>query len=445
MKFPIDEILSRLGLESLTDMQQQMYQVGRQRGGVVLLSPTGSGKTLAFLLPLLERLDENADSLQAVVVVPTRELALQHEDVLKRMKTPLRHLCLYGGRPTMEEHRSLRRVNPHLVVATPGRLCDHLAKQNLQPDGVRVLVFDEFDKCLELGFRTQMEHIVGDVRAGSVWLLSATRAEVIPSFMLRATAGSPITLDFLQETAPQTDGRIRTFRVSSPQPDKLETAGRLLACLKGEPAIVFVAHRESVERVGQYLREKGFEAALYHGGMEQMWRERALYRFRCGAANVLVSTDLAARGLDIPEVRAVVHYHLPLRKEDYTHRNGRTARWQADGNAYLLTGPTETLPEFAGNAEDYVWPEGAETQMPTPARYGVLYIGRGKQDKLSKADVLGFLCKKGGLKAAQIGRIDVGPHYAYAAVLRSQLKQLLRRIAGEKIKGMKTLVEEMRK
>lgn len=445
MKIQIDEILSRLGLESLTDMQQEMYRAGKQRGGVVLLSPTGSGKTLAFLLPLLERLDENADTLQAVVVVPTRELAQQHEDVLKRMKTPLRHLCLYGGRPTMQEYRVLRQLRPQLVVATPGRLCDHLDKQNIQPAGVRVLVLDEFDKCLELGFRNEIEQIAGAVSTHSVWLLSATRTDDIPAFMLRATAGSHLTLDFLQEAAPQTDGRIHSFRVSSPQPDKLETAGRLLASLKGEPAIVFVAHRESVERVGHYLRERGFDVVAYHGGMEQMWRERALYRFRCGAANVLVSTDLAARGLDIPEVRAVVHYHLPLREEDYTHRNGRTARWQAEGNAYLLTGPAETLPEFAADATPYVWPEGAETAVPVPARYGVMYIGRGKQDKLSKADVLGFLCKKGGLKAAQIGRIDVGPHYAYAAVLRSQLRQLLRRIAGEKIKGMRTLVEEMRK
>ena len=171
--------------------------------------------------------------------------------------------------------------------------------------------------------------------------------------------------------------------------------------------------------------------------------KRQLYKFRSGSANVLVSTDLAARGLDIPEVRAVIHYHLPLKAEDFTHRNGRTARWDAEGCIYLIVGPTEQLPDFADEAETMELTAGRI--VVRKPRYVSVYIGRGKRDKLSKSDVLGFLCKKGGAKASEIGRIDVGPHHAYAALLRSRAKEVLGRVANEKIKGMKTLIEEMRK
>ena len=234
--------------------------------------------------------------------------------------------------------------------------------------------------------------------------------------------------------------------VRSEKKDKLESLARLLTLIKGEPTIVFVSYRESVERVGKWLREQGFTVEMYHGGMEQEWRERALYKFRSGAANVLVSTDLAARGLDIPEVRAIVHYHLPMKEEDYTHRNGRTARWDAEGVVYWLLGPTEQLPAFV-NAEQIEEESIANVMQicPVQPRYATIYIGRGKRDKLSKGDVLGFLCKKGGLRADEIGRIDIGSHYAYVSVLRKQLRTVLRQVSGEKIKGMKTLIEEMRR
>lgn len=444
MNIDVRNIVQGMGYDSLTAMQSAMCRAGQSAGGVVLLSPTGSGKTLAFLLPLASRIDETSDRLQAVVIVPTRELAQQSEAVLRQMKLPVRSLCLYGGRPTMEEHRTLRAVCPQVVFATPGRLCDHLDKGNLDVRSVDVLVMDEFDKCLELGFEQQMGYAVGHLKqAACLWLISATKAAAIPEFMHHTAAVRCATLDYLEQAEAGTEGRLQTFAVASPQKDKLATLEQLLLHLQGRAAIVFVAHRESVERVAQYLKGKRFAVQAYHGGMEQEDRERGLYKFRCGAANVLVSTDLAARGLDIPEVRAVIHYHLPLKAEEYTHRNGRTARWQAEGAVYLITGPEEALPDFAADAEP-LQPAVGLHQTPVPAAYAPIYIGRGKRDKLSKADVLGFLCKKGGLQAAHIGRIDVGPHYAYAAVKRTQLKQLLSRIAGEKIKGMKTRIEEMR-
>lgn len=435
-------ILSTLGFESLTPMQLAMGDAAEKDGGVVLLSPTGTGKTLAFLLPLLDRIDTRLDTLQAVVIAPTRELAAQSERMLKQMKTATRSLALYGGRPAMQEHRVIHETKPHIVFATPGRLVDHLDKGNLTPHGVRTLVIDEFDKCMELGFQEEMEQAVAHFKfLRSCWLMSATDAESIPAFMGKATRGS-VRLSFLEKAA-ELASRIATRQVVSPQKDKLETLGHLLTYLKGQPAIVFVAHRESAERVESWLREKGFFSVMYHGGMEQEMRERALYKFRNGSANILVSTDLAARGLDIPEVQAIIHYHLPLKEEEFTHRNGRTARWDAEGTTYLITGPEESLPPFAASAAPLAL--AGTPPCPTPPRYTTIYIGRGKSDKVSRADVLGFLCKKGGLRASDIGRIDVGARASYVAVLRQQVKNALRNVANEKIKGMKTIIEESKR
>ena len=445
MQYSVSETLHRLGFEALTPMQKALAEAaGRGQGGVVLLSPTGSGKTLAYLLPLLSLLNEHSDALQAVVTVPTRELAKQSEEVLRSLKLPIRAMALYGGRPTMDEHRSLKGLKPQVVFATPGRLEDHLSKGNLRAEGVAAWVIDEFDKCLELGFQEVMDQLAGRFgRVPRVWLLSATEGEGIPVFMARLTGKRCRTLNFLEGSAEAAAQRTAFYEVKSPEKDKLTTLGRLLTELGSCPAIVFVAHRESAERVANYLRENRFAAEVYHGGMEQQRRERALFLFRQGSATVLVSTDLAARGLDIPEVGAIVHYHLPLTAEDFTHRNGRTARWEATGRAFLITSPVETLPEFAAQVEPLPHPL-PEHIAPTPAPFATLYIGRGKAEKLSKADILGFLCKKGGLNASQIGRIDVAPHCAFAAVRSSLVKQLLTRIAGEKIKGMKTIVKPVK-
>lgn len=448
MKYNLPALLERLHISSLTPMQQSMLDEGRGKGCVSLLSPTGSGKTLAYMLPLCAVLHAESDALQAVVIVPSRELALQSQEVLRGLGLPLRSACLYGGRPAMEEHRTLRELKPQVVFATPGRLNDHLDKHNFNADTVGLCVLDEYDKCLELGFREDIYRATDRLPAVSrCWVLSATESPDLGDFLRehvtcgKAADGQSVRLDFLAQ-GEELDARTQTYAVHAPQRDKLETLGRLLTVLSGSPAIVFVAHRESVERVGAYLRKEGFAVQLYHGGMDQEHRERALYRFRSGADNVLVSTDLASRGLDIPEVEAVVHYHLPLKAEEFTHRSGRTARWDAEGRIYLILGPEEALPPFAGEAEPLE--VGGVSICATPSRWATLYIGRGKKEKMSKGDVVGFLCKVGGLRASDLGRIDVGAHHAYASVRRDKLKSVLHRVAGEKIKGMKTLVEEMK-
>lgn len=427
--------LSRLGITDLNAMQQDMLQTARKGCHVVLLSPTGSGKTLAYLLPLIQKLNAAEETLQALIIVPSRELAIQTADVAKRLSPELRIAACYGGRPAMEEHLQLRGLKPHLVAATPGRLLDHLQKGNLLADHVRTLVIDEFDKSLELGFHDQMQDIIGLLPyLEQRILLSATDTDQIPAFVGK---GEHTRLSFLDED--DTDQRISLRLVKSPEKDKLQTLGRLLCHLGQEKSLVFVGFRESVERVGKYLDQQGIMADTFHGGMEQRDRERALYRFMNSSCNVFVSTDLAARGLDISAIDNVIHYHLPINQEACTHRNGRTARWDMQGSAYFILGPEEYLPDYI--SQDEVEPYELPAKVPAPAKplWVTLYIGKGKKDKISRGDIAGFLMGQGGLSKEQVGRIDVLPHWAYVAVDRKASRQLLERIKGQKIKGQKTI------
>ena len=263
-------------------------------------------------------------------------------------------------------------------------------------------------------------------------LLSATDSEDIPAFV---GTRDYVRLNFLDE---ETDDRISLLVIKSPEKDKLQTLYRLLCTLGTQKSLVFVGYRESVERVGGFLEEQGIMADIFHGGMEQRDRERALYRFMNGSVGVLVSTDLASRGLDITDVDNIIHYHLPLNEEACTHRNGRTARWDMKGSAYFILGPEESLPSYIVEEVETV---AMPTKIPKPAKplWITLYIGKGKKDKISRGDIVGFLTKQGGLESSQIGRIDVLPHWSYVAVERASASKLLKDIKGLKIKGQKTI------
>ena len=424
-------------------MQQHAAEaILRSDGDVVLLSPTGTGKTLAYLLPLLQQLDVSSDAVQALVVVPGRELALQTDTVLRDMGSGFRSLSCYGGRAAMDEHRKLKEVKPQIVFGTPGRLNDHLDKENISRYGIRWLVIDEFDKCLQMGFHLEMQKLIKSLPGlQRRILLSATNAEEIPQFVNLSKRGTFV--DFLPEDE-QTSERVTLYEVKSPVKDKLDTLRNLLLSLGDSSSIVFLNYRDSVERVNNYLCEQGFTTSFFHGGLEQKQREDALYRFSNGSANVLVSTDLASRGLDIPDIANIIHYHMPESEDGYIHRVGRTARWDKQGKAFFITGPEEHIPEYVeGNVVPYV---EAQSQPTTPSmpKMTTLYIGKGKRDKVSKGDIVGFLCKKGGLQSSEIGRIDVKDRYAYVAIKRERLQQVLRQLQGEKIKGIKTIVEPVR-
>ena len=435
-------MLERLNIVELNDMQQAACKnVLGTPDDVVILSPTGSGKTLAYLLPTAHLVDETAEQVQVIVVVPGRELALQSSNVLKSMACGVRAVSCYGGRPAMDEHKTLRQVKPQVVFGTPGRLNDHLQKGNISPYGVRMLVIDEFDKCLEMGFHDEMARLVKRLPGlQRRLLLSATDADEIPHFI---NLDSARRLDFLN-SEEQVPARVTIHEVRSPMNDKLEELAKLLRSFGSMSSIVFLNYRDGVERTADYLRRQGFVVSHFHGGLEQRQREDALYSFSNGSANVLVSTDLASRGLDIPDVDNIIHYHLPLSEDGYVHRVGRTARWEAKGRTFFVLGPSEHLPDFIdGDIQTYQLPD--TLPAPPQPRMATIYIGKGKKDKISRGDIVGFLCKKGGLTSGEIGKIDVKERYSYAAVARGKLQQLLKNVTGEKLKGLKTVVEAIKK
>ena len=439
----IQKILTKLRITELNEMQQHAAEaISDSDGDVVLLSPTGTGKTLAYLLPLVQQIDAMKDELQALVITPGRELALQSDNVLKNMGCGLRSMACYGGRPTMDEHRVLKEVRPHIIFGTPGRMNDHLDKENIQRYGIRWLVIDEFDKCLEMGFHAEMQKLIKSLPGlERRILLSATNAEQIPQFVNMAKKGTLI--DFLPEEE-QTSERVTLYEVRSPQKDKLETLKQLLLGFGDESSIVFLNYRNAVERVSDYLKEQGFTISCFHGGLDQRQREDQLYRFSNGSANILVATDLASRGLDIPDIQNIIHYHLPESEDGYIHRVGRTARWDASGRTFFILNSEESIPEYVeGDVVTYAeaMPQHTEPALP---RMSTLYIGKGKKDKISKGDIVGFLCKIGGLEPTDIGRIDVKDRYAYVAVRREKLQQVLQQTKGEKIKGIKTIIEQVR-
>ncbi len=431
------QILSKLGVDALSAMQTAASDaIMQSKADVIILSPTGSGKTLAYLLPVVQLVDENDSHVQAVVIVPSRELALQSEKVLLSMGCGVRGMAVYGGRPAMDEHREMKKRAPHILFATPGRLNDHIGKGNFNADLVRYLVIDEFDKCLNMGFRDEMEQAMNALPAVQRRiLLSATDANEIPRFV---HVESAVRLDYLDND--EADERIKEYVLRSEEKDKLNTLLQLLCALGDDSSIVFLNYRDSVQRAESFLRQSGFVTSAYHGGMDQKQREDALFKFRNGSANILISTDLASRGLDIPEVRHIIHYHLPLGEDEYVHRIGRTARWKDTGDSFFILGPEEQLPVFVpSDIEEFTLP--GQLPQPLPPKMATLYIGKGKKDKLSKGDIVGFLCKKGGLKSSEIGRIDITDRFTYVAVKYDKARSVINQTKGEKIKGIKTLVE----
>ena len=435
-----NDILTKLGITLNVMQEATAGAILHTNKDVVVMSPTGSGKTYAYLLPLIQRLDASSDELQAVVLLPGRELALQSANVLKDLGSGLRCMALYGGRPTMEEHRVLRDVKPQIVVATPGRLNDHLDKLNINAETIKWLVIDEFDKCLEFGFQDEMMSILSKLpNIERRILLSATKSDSIPKFV---SLGRTIHLDYRIEEENIPD-RIRLYTVTSNEKDKLESLKKLLLSLGDKSSIVFLNYRDAVERTAAFLKENGFTISWFHGGLDQRKREAALYKFSNGSAPILVSTDLASRGLDIPDVDNIIHYHFPETEDSYVHRVGRTARWDKEGRTFFILGPDEHLPEYVNNDyEEYQLP----VSLPKPAlpRMGTIYIGKGKKDKISKMDIVGFLCKKGGLNSSDIGKIDIKDRFTYIAIVSTKIKKTISLTKGKKIKGIRTVVEEVK-
>ena len=431
---PIMSILSNLGIAHLNKMQVAASKAISASKNTLLLSPTGSGKTIAFLLPILHLLDEDIPTVQCLIVVPSRELALQTEQVWKKMGTKFKVNVCYGGHSIETELNNLSNP-PAVLIGTPGRLTDHLERRSFETGSIKTLVLDEFDKSLQLGFHDEMSTIIGQLpHLQKRVLLSATSDVEIPDFV---GVESPVTLDYMEESP---NDALSLKLVLSPEKDKIASLFQLICSLHSEPALIFCNHREVTERVTGLLKKEGVHAKYYHGGMDQGDRERVLIQFRNGSLNYLVTTDLAARGLDIPEMNHVIHYHLPSKESEFVHRNGRTARMHATGTAYIIQFKDDELPDYIPNSIDILHvPTG--NPLPDRPEYTTIYVSGGKKNKLNKIDIVGFFLQKGKLDTSDVGLIEVKDFISFVAVRSTVVKKLLTNIRDEKMKGKKYKIE----
>ena len=432
-------VLKNLGITQLNEMQEMAQDAILHDNNILLLSPTGSGKTLAFLLPILELLQPEILSVQCLILVPSRELGLQIEQVWKKMGTDYKVNVCYGGHAIDTEIKNLSNP-PAVLIGTPGRIADHIDRGTFRLDKIQTMVLDEFDKSLQLGFHEQMSFIIGKLsKLNKRILVSATSDIEIPKY---TRVVNPTILDFIPENEEETNLSMRL--VVSKEKDKIGSLFSLICSLKSQAAIVFCNHRDAAERISDTLNEKGIYATYYHGGMDQDERERALIQFRNGSVSYLITTDLAARGLDIPEMNHVIHYHLPLKEDEFTHRNGRTARMTASGTAYVIAHESEKKMEYLDYGMD-VYQLPTTVVLPKPPLYQTIYISGGKKNKLNKIDIVGFFSQKGKLEKGDLGLIEVKDFISFAAVKFNKVKDLLQNIKEEKMKGKKFKIEVARK
>jgi len=427
------DILSKLGIEKLNSMQEEAALAIESADEVILLSPTGSGKTLAFLLPLISILDEDIPEVQAMIIVPSRELAIQIEQVARNMGSGYKINAVYGGRPISKDKMDLSHT-PHLIIGTPGRVADHMRRGTFSTEWTKTLILDEFDKSLEIGFEEEMDEIIYNLpHAYRKVLTSATQGVDIPEFV---GLKKPMTIDYLAEGVKELDVKA----IISPEKDKLDTLVKALKHLGNQPGIVFLNYKDAINRVSDHLDDNGISHACFYGGLDQHDRERALLKFRNGTHQLLIATDLAARGIDVPEIKFIIHYHLPLREEEFTHRNGRTARMHSEGTAYVLHWEDEELPDFI-----YGLPEEKLTKQHqlTSAPWKTLFVSGGRKDKISKGDIAGLFFKIGGLEKDQLGIIELKSDCTFVAVAASAANRAIQKVDNQRVKKKKVRVYQI--
>ena len=431
-----DLILSHFNIKELNEMQKASLEAISKPNDVVLISPTGSGKTIGFLLPILQLLNADLNGIQVLIIVPSRELAIQIEQVFKQMKSNFKINCCYGGHSVRIEENNLQHP-PSVLVGTPGRISHHLRRKSLNIDSVHTLILDEFDKSLEFGFKDEMEFIIEQCKHLKKRVLtSATALEDIPSFVgLKHSVELNYTTQHKELKSALV---IKSVRVEGD--DKLVALMLLLGKIKAKSTIVFCNHRDAVNRISEQLELYKVDHGFYHGGLEQIDREKTLIKLRNGSINLLITTDLAARGLDIPEIEAVIHYQLPTTEDTMIHRNGRTARMSAQGTAYFLLDIGDHLPKFLDVTPiEESLPK--KLVLPAPCEWKTLYIGAGKKDKINKMDIVGMLLQKGKLQKEELGKIEVLDHSAYVAIKADKIMKTLQLIRDEKIKNKKMKME----
>ncbi|HQV01369.1 MAG TPA: DEAD/DEAH box helicase, partial [Bacteroidia bacterium] len=420
--------VSHLGISNLNQLQNDVLQATYQH--IHVIAPTGSGKTVAFLLPVLSSLDVNNKALRALIVVPMRELALQIAQVFTQMQTGYKCVCCYGGHNMQAEVRSLQQT-PTLIIGTPGRLQKHISLNNIDTSHLKVLVLDEFDKSLEIGFAESMQTIVASCNNTKIILTSATAMPALPDFLKH--------YNWHYIRSEHQIPEITCYSAKVLGDDKAEALLLMLNSFAAEPAIVFCNHRDAAQRLSSFMQTHKISHSLYHGKLEQQQREMAWIQFANGSNRLLITTDLASRGLDIARVKHIIHYQLPQTAETNTHRNGRTARMQATGNAYYLLDKGDVMPLFiTAKLNPFQWPQ---QMQPWPKiQWVTLYIASGKKDGLSKTDVLGVLYKKASFQKNDLGLMSVFDHFILIAITANLASIAWQTLTNYKVKNKKVKV-----
>ena len=423
-------ILDKLNIKALNAMQEEALLSITNVENTVLLSPTGTGKTLAFLLPTITALDKNCENVQLLILVPSRELAIQIEQVIRTIGSGFKANAVYGGRHFSKDKIELAHT-PAILVGTPGRIADHLRRETFIVEDIKTLVLDEFDKSLEVGFEKEMSEIISSLPYIQKRILtSATQDMEIPKFV---GLENELVIDYLDTKV----SKLEIKKVVSPDKNKLQTLVDLLHDIGNKPGIIFCNFKDTIQYVSDFLNDNKIAHGCFQGGMEQQDRERALIKFRNGTHQIIIATDLAARGLDIPELNYIIHYQLPLKAEEFTHRNGRTARMNTEGTAYVLQWEKETTPEFIETTETIV-PTGKTTRMAT--QWSTLFISGGRKDKISKGDIAGVLFKQCHLDKSEIGVIELKQDCAFVAVPKARAESIISKINNTRLKKKKVRI-----
>ena len=430
-----EDILQKLNIQVLNPMQEEAIPLIENTTNTILLSPTGTGKTLAFSLPLLTILDPESPDVQVLILVPSRELAIQIEQVIRTMGSGYKVNAVYGGRPVSKDKIEIKH-NPAILIGTPGRILDHFNSERFSKTSIQTLILDEFDKSLEVGFEEEMKAIISQLpNLNKRVLTSATQGISIPGFV---RLDKPIIVNYLDKKTPS---KLTIKTVVSPSQNKLKTLVDLVHHLGNAPGIVFCNLRDSIDEVSAHLNRQNISHTCFSGVMEQKDRERALIKFRNGSSQILVATDLAARGIDIPELKFIIHYELPRHEEEFIHRNGRTARVNSKGTVYILKWERESLPEFIKDVKGIdVSSKSSQKIEPKPQYWETLFISGGRKDKISKGDIAGLFFKQGGLNKDQLGNIELKPDCAFVAIPLSLADELVEKLSNSRLKKKKVRI-----
>ncbi|WP_246130305.1 DEAD/DEAH box helicase [Bizionia saleffrena] len=425
-----ERILNKLGITALNAMQEEANLAITAADNVILLSPTGTGKTVAFLLPIINALQEDVEGIQVLILVPSRELAIQIEQVVREMGAGFKVNAVYGGRPFSKDKIELSHA-PTILVGTPGRVADHLRRETISIKNIRSLVLDEFDKSLEAGFEGEMSEIIFALpHIEKRILTSATQSIEVPKFV---GLQNELVIDYSDTVV----SKLEVKAVLSPDKNKIQTLVDLLCHIGNKPGIIFCNFKDTIQFVSDFLTDNKIAHGCFYGGLEQIERERALIKFRNGTHQIIIATDLAARGLDINELNFIIHYQLPLKEEEFTHRNGRTARMNSQGTAYVLQWEEEPLPEF-------IHTDGVQqlenNRVPKPTDWSTLFISGGRKDKISKGDIAGLLFKQGELNKDELGIIELKQDCAFVAVPRYKAEAVIAKTNNTRLKKKKVRI-----